>query len=81
MASTANVSQTDRNRVIRLSALPIEGEFILKSDRAEHGILHDSRIHGGDIAPLLYIAPVVKIEAEDNVLLITVSEELRLNEE
>lgn len=48
-----------KNHVI-LNDVPIVGDFLLIDSETET-VLHDSTVDGGDVPPLLCIAPVVSI--------------------
>ena len=79
MNNSAMVSKTDKTGIIRLSDVPIDGDFVLIMKGIPDGIVFDSRIDGGDVSPLLFSAPVVGIEAKENILHITIIDELFLN--
>lgn len=56
---------------ITLNDVPFYGHFILTADGTDT-VLHDSRTDGGDVPPLLTIAPVVSITIEDGIFHIDV---------
>lgn len=62
--------------MIRLDDIPFSGDFIIKDMTGR--ILHDSRTDGGDVPPLLTLAPVINMTAKDNFLTIEVRTDLNL---
>lgn len=61
---------------ITLNDVPFYGDFILTDETGN--ILHDSRVNGGDVPPLMTIAPVVSITIDNGIFHIVISTELKL---
>lgn len=65
---------------IRLIDLPFFGHFTV-TEYGTDAVLHDSRKDGGDVPPLLCIAPVTAITIDDGIFRIEVMTELNLKGE
>ena len=61
---------------ITLNDVPFYGDFILTDETGN--VLHDSRVNGGDVPPLMTIAPVVSITIDHGIFHIVISTELKL---
>ena len=63
--------------MVRLNDIPFSGNFIIKEIMTGR-VLHDSRMDGGDVPPLLCIAPVISMTAKNDFLIIEVRTDLNL---
>ena len=62
--------------MITFGSIPFCGNFIVKDMSTGH-VLHDSRIDGWDVPPLLTLAPVISITAKDSFIIFEVKTDLK----